>query len=297
MPERSPKIVQDVQFEYFQGPGFLLELKESWALEQTPRLLHFNGSTSSATTSLVAQETWYDPDYDEICTLEKLPKDRLWRSQFLVKPDAIRYPMPSKRLLVWWLFVHFSTVSGLQTPWNAIKSSRSTSLYWRFIERVLFRRPPLHKPFIGMKLEPGECPEAVRFTFRHYLGAVIGPGTDVEHVNSSWHERYICRGGDYDDKLVTDLAPVTQYNAIQPSSIAQLTFESLDARNVLPRPRTGSHHPWYGREARGRCTAGAWCIFFASQSDVIVVWCPYPSICFDGLVIPYHHTWSPMIST
>ena len=28
------------------------------------------------------QETWYDPDYDEICTLEKLPKDRLWRSQF-----------------------------------------------------------------------------------------------------------------------------------------------------------------------------------------------------------------------
>ena len=23
------------------------------------------------------QETWYDPDYDEICTLEKLPKDRL----------------------------------------------------------------------------------------------------------------------------------------------------------------------------------------------------------------------------
>ncbi|CAK9062247.1 Uncharacterized protein SCF082_LOCUS32477, partial [Durusdinium trenchii] len=52
------------------------------------------------------KETWYDPDYDEICTLEKLPKDRL---------------------------------------------------------------PPLHKPFIGMKLEPGE---------------------------------YICRGGDYDDKLV-----------------------------------------------------------------------------------------------
>lgn len=52
------------------------------------------------------KETWYDPDYDEICTLEKLPKDRL---------------------------------------------------------------PPLHKPFIGMKLEPGE---------------------------------YICRGGNYDDKLV-----------------------------------------------------------------------------------------------
>lgn len=23
------------------------------------------------------KETWYDPDYDEICTLEKLPKDRL----------------------------------------------------------------------------------------------------------------------------------------------------------------------------------------------------------------------------
>ncbi|CAJ1371824.1 unnamed protein product [Effrenium voratum] len=52
------------------------------------------------------KETWYDPDYDEICTLEKLPKDRL---------------------------------------------------------------PPLHKPFIGMKLDPGE---------------------------------YIARGGDYDDKLV-----------------------------------------------------------------------------------------------
>lgn len=52
------------------------------------------------------KETWYDPDYDEICTLEKLPKDRL---------------------------------------------------------------PPLHRPFIGMKLDPGE---------------------------------YICRGGDYDDKLV-----------------------------------------------------------------------------------------------
>ncbi|CAE7712211.1 unnamed protein product, partial [Symbiodinium pilosum] len=51
------------------------------------------------------KETWYDPDYDEICTLEKLPKDRL---------------------------------------------------------------PPLHRPFIGMKLDPGE---------------------------------YICRGGDYDDKL------------------------------------------------------------------------------------------------
>lgn len=177
MPERSPKIIQDVQFEYFQWPGFLLELKESWALEQTPRLLHFNSSTSSATTSLVAQETWYDPDYDEICTLEKLPKDRLWRSQFLVKPDAIRYPMPCKRSLVWWSFVHFSTVSGLQTPWNAVKSSRSTSLYWRFIERVPFRRPPLHKPFIGMKLEPGECPEAVRFTFRHFWEAVIGCGT------------------------------------------------------------------------------------------------------------------------
>ena len=71
----------------------------------------------------------------------------------------------------------FHRIFGLQTPWNAVKSSRSTSLYWRFIERVPFRRPPLHKPFIGMKLEPGECPEAVRFTFRHFWEAVIGCGT------------------------------------------------------------------------------------------------------------------------
>ena len=214
MPERSPKKIQDFQyfqFEYFQGPGILLDLKESYTLEQTPRLLWFNGSMVRPAVLQhlwSAQETWYDPDYDEICTLEKLPKDRLWRSQFPVKPDAIRYPMPSKRSLVWCLFVHFSTASGLHGMlWRVL----GVPFYWHFIERELFRRPPLHKPFIGMKLEPGECPEAVRITFPHFWEAVIGSGTDVEHVNSCWHERYICRGGDYDDKLVTDLA-ATQYS-------------------------------------------------------------------------------------
>ena len=63
------------------------------------------------------QETWYDPDYDEICTLEKLPKDRLpW--------PQIDCPQERRRLL---------------PPQPA--------------------RPPLHRPFIGMKLDPGECTE------------------------------------------------------------------------------------------------------------------------------------------
>ena len=113
------------------------------------------------------------------CTLEKFAqKIGCSDLSFLVKPDAIRYPMPCKRLLVWWLFVHFfhriwdSRLHGML--WRV---SRSTSFSWRFIGRVPFRRPPLHKPFIGMKLEPGECPEAVRFTFRHFWEAVIGCGT------------------------------------------------------------------------------------------------------------------------
>lgn len=44
--------------------------------EHTPKIPEVSWS------DLSLQETWYDPDYDEICTLEKLPKDRLWRSQF-----------------------------------------------------------------------------------------------------------------------------------------------------------------------------------------------------------------------
>ena len=105
------------------------------------------------------QETWYDPDYDEICTLEKLPKDRLR------KPKQ-------------------STKTKAQTFQSRRKSKASTA-------------PTVHRhearPWRVLPCKPRIC--------------ALDGWTDCAAT------RYICRGGDYDDKLAGSRAECFQFRS------------------------------------------------------------------------------------